>query len=111
MSDADYAEDLPQAERIARVSELVLQAPPGEINEVVNGASSCISLMRRCPLNRHQSPVNADAKLILNDQAVLDQVLRKALPSYHREHNTVVDLPGHSHKVRLGRRSSPSSAQ
>jgi hypothetical protein len=38
MSDADYVEDLPQAERVARVSKLVLQAPPGEINEVVNGA-------------------------------------------------------------------------
>lgn len=39
MSDADYVQDLPQAERIALASKFVLQAPPGEIGEVLNGAS------------------------------------------------------------------------
>jgi hypothetical protein len=37
---ADYASDLTPSQRVSLARDLILQAPPGEVNDVVNGKPS-----------------------------------------------------------------------
>ncbi|KAL7418150.1 F-actin-capping protein subunit alpha [Mrakia frigida] len=69
-------EELSTEERIQVVSKYILQAPPGEINDVVN-----------------------DVRLLLDDDALFQSLLPSALKEYHSSQFTAVDVPGQSYQT------------
>ncbi|CED83188.1 Uncharacterized conserved protein [Phaffia rhodozyma] len=72
-------EDVPQlsvVERVALVSNLIRQAPPGEINDVIN-----------------------DARLLLQDDKAFDEAVGPAVKSYNHDQFVAFDVPGLSYKT------------
>jgi capping protein alpha len=86
-------------ERIQTAAQFLLQAPPGEINDVLNGAR----LLRPRPRPRwprsHIS-VCVDVRNIIADDEALQVGLLPALREYNLAQFIVADVPGASHQVR-----------
>ena len=86
-------------ERVQAVSQFLLQSPPGEINDVLNG--------RFNPFARHQDhvadtpPICTDVRMLVGDDESLEAGVLPALQQYNLEQFTVAEVPGAGHTVRI----------
>ena len=83
------------SERIQAVSKFLLESPPGEINDVLNG----ILLLTVHSLQKSQ-PHLADVRNIIADDDSLQQGIAPALREYNLAQFITVDVPGTDHQVR-----------
>lgn len=85
-------------DRIRAASNFLLQSPPGEINDVLNG------MVKPGTLLSHKIPVTydiPDIRNIISDDDLLQEGIQPALREYNIEQFTVVDVPDTNHQVRL----------
>jgi len=85
-------------DRIEAASSFLLQSPPGEINDVLNGMFAIASvvlwsLTRACCLLR------TDVRNIISDDESLQEGVLPALVEYNLAQFTTVDVPGTDHQV------------
>lgn len=82
-------------ERIQAVSKFLLQSPPGEINDVLNGMRAVESYLCVANfLNRH-----VDVRNIIADDDSLQQGVKPALREYNIAQFITAEVPGHQHQV------------
>lgn len=93
-------------ERIALAAELLVQSPPGEINDVLNGLSNLpvtfVWLTRG---------VAIDIRTIIDDDARLQNGIAGALGQYNLDQFVTADAPDESHQARRTPAVVPSSLQ
>ena len=73
---SDYG-DVPDEEKLEIVTGFLLDAPPGEFNEVVT-----------------------DVRTLLNNDDLLNETFAATAQAYNTNHMVAVDLPDAEHKVR-----------
>jgi hypothetical protein len=86
-------------ERIQVASAFVLQSPPGEINDVLNGSRSRTPLIRYVYLRDTPGSSRVDVRVIVNDDDVLEDGLLPALRDYNLAQFILVDVPDANHQV------------
>lgn len=84
------------SERIQAVSKFLLESPPGEINDVLNGI---------LPFNVPYSPPKSssyfpDVRNVIADDDSLQQGIAPALREYNLTQFITADVPGSNHQVR-----------
>jgi len=84
------------SERIQAVSKFLLESPPGEINDVLNGI----------PPSLLSIPTNGlslfpDVRNIIADDDSLQQGIAPALREYNLTQFITVDVPGSNHQVSI----------
>ena len=87
-------------ERIALAAELLVQSPPGEINDVLNGLSDLPA-----PFLWLTRGVATDIRTIIDDDARLQNGISSALEQYNLNQFVTVDAPDTTHQAR----STPQS--
>jgi len=97
-------------ERIQAVSQFLLQSPPGEINDVLNGTVTFYQKSRsRSALTIYAPPPPfSDVRVLIGDDESLEMGVLPALQQYNLEQFTVAEVPGAGHNVRR-HLSSPRS--
>lgn len=99
-------------ERIRAASKFLLQSPPGEINDVLNGMGPfSLPLPSLCPnadcLLSHISRklivivLHVDVRNIISDDDSLQSGILPALREYNLEQFITANVPGHQHSVRV----------
>lgn len=83
-------------ERIQAASNFILQSPPGEINDVLNGLSMSPQCGRVISQN-HTWPT--DVRNIISDDDSLQDGVFPALQEYNLAQFTTVEVPGTDHQV------------
>jgi capping protein alpha len=83
--------------RIETVSQFLLQSPPGEINDVLNGTVGCVF---DTPRSRSVSD-RIDVRVLIGDDESLETGVLPALVQYNLEQLTVAEVPGAGHNVGL----------
>jgi capping protein alpha len=81
--------------RIATASSFLLQSPPGEINDVLNGSM----ITNRGMSKVHWLLLNVDVRAIVSDDEALQDGLIPALEQYNMEQFITVPVPGQPHQV------------
>ena len=85
-------------ERIQAVSQFLLQSPPGEINDVLNGA------VNRLLITKYSANVCTcgliDVRTLIGDDESLENGVLPALQQYNLEQFTIAEVPGAGHAVR-----------
>ena len=91
-------------ERIQAVSQFLLQSPPGEINDVLNGTVNLLSKIQIALSTLTQStrppPPFSDVRVLIGDDESLEMGVLPALQQYNLEQFTVAEVPGAGHNVR-----------
>ena len=85
-------------ERIQAVSQFLLQSPPGEINDVLNGQFGLLSLL--CPSLTLSPSDSTDVRNIISGDDSLQAGVYPALQEYNIKQFIVADVPGVKHQVR-----------
>lgn len=91
-------------ERIAVAAELLVQSPPGEINDVLNGLSDLPALFVQ--LTRRMA---TDIRTIIDDDVRLQRGIAGALEQYNLDQFVTVGAPDEDHQVRSTRLVALSS--
>ena len=81
------------SERIKAVSKFLLESPPGEINDVLNGIP--LSTLNPC----RRADLFADVRNIIADDDSLQEGIAPALREYNLAQFVTVDVPGSEHQV------------
>jgi capping protein alpha len=84
-------------ERVQAVSQFLLQSPPGEINDVLNGP--IIAFARYQHHVADVPPICADVRMLVGDDESLEAGVLPALQQYNLEQFTVAEVPGAGHTV------------
>lgn len=84
-------------ERIQAASKFLLQAPPGEINDVLNG--ECFQHPKSSSV--YTELYCTDVRNIVSDDDVLQAGVLPALRQYNLAQFITADVPGHQHQVRV----------
>ena len=79
-------------ERIKTASQLLLQSPPGEINDVLNGMSPSV-------LEKFRWAIVVDVRMMIEDDDALQQGILPALKEYNMAQLITVEVPGLNHQV------------
>ena len=82
-------------ERIAVAADLLVQSPPGEINDVLNGLSDLPALFGK--LIRRAA---TDIRTIIDDDVRLQKGIAGALEQYNLDQFVTVGAPDENHQVR-----------
>jgi len=82
------------AERIQAASNFLLQSPPGEINDVLNGLSMSLQSSRVVLTAKH-----ADVRNIISDDDSLQEGVLPALLEYNLAQFITVEVPDTKHQV------------
>lgn len=82
-------------ERIQIASSFLLQAPPGEINDVLNG----LVYLNFKVLVNNTDDGQQDVRNIISDDDALQAGVKPALREYNLEQFITVEVPGTSHQV------------
>ncbi len=82
-------------ERIAVAAELLVQSPPGEINDVLNGLSDLPALFGKLT-----SRAATDIRTIIDDDVRLQKGIAGALEQYNLDQFVTVGAPDEDHQVR-----------
>jgi capping protein (actin filament) muscle Z-line, alpha len=82
------------SERIQAVSSFLLQSPPGEINDVLNGWCSV-----RTPFTTYPTLLPLDIRNIISDDDLLQEGILPALKEYNLAQFITTDVPGTGHQV------------
>jgi capping protein alpha len=85
------------SERIQAASSFLLQSPPGEINDVLNGLSSLLYCLNA--FVTHPIRVMIDVRNIISDDDLLQEGVLPALKEYNLEQFITADVPGTGHQV------------
>lgn len=93
-------EELSTEERVAVVSLYILQAPPGEINDVVSGELNLVPSSSSSRIAQSSRSAATDVRHLLDDDALFQSLLPAALKKYNHSQYTAVDVPGHDYQVR-----------
>jgi capping protein alpha len=81
-------------DRIQAASSFILQSPPGEINDVLNGGSATHFL---APVL--SNALSVDVRNIISDDDSLQEGLLPALVEYNLAQFMTVEVPGTDHQV------------
>jgi len=85
-------------DRVQVAASFILQSPPGEINDVLNGAYHLH--VPPCYTNWHSiTNFYADVRVIVDDDAGLEEGILPSLREYNLTQFTTVDVPGGHHQV------------
>jgi hypothetical protein len=93
-------EELSTEERVAVVSKYILQAPPGEINDVVSGELNLDPSSSSSRIAHSSRSAATDVRHLLDDDTLFQSLLPAALKEYNHSQYTAVDVPGHDYQVR-----------
>ncbi|KAF7791418.1 hypothetical protein EIP86_002434 [Pleurotus ostreatoroseus] len=92
-------------ERIQAASKFLIQSPPGEINDVLNGTRICPSSILRDTddfssdlLAIQRIVVFADVRNIISDDETLQAGILPALKEYNLAQFITAEVPGHQHQ-------------
>jgi capping protein alpha len=85
-------------DRVQVATSFILQSPPGEINDVLNGAHHLSCFLFHAMLI-DTLPLCADVRVIVDDDAGLEEGVLPALREYNLAQFTTVDVPGGHHQV------------
>lgn len=83
------------SDRVQAVANFVLQSPPGEINDVLNG----MEYLRSTTLDFRRIAF-LDIRNIISHDELLQDGIRPALKEYNLAQFITVDVPGNNHQVR-----------
>ena len=86
--------------RIETVSKFLLQSPPGEINDVLNGTVDFVFEPRSLSMS-DRTCVRIDVRVLIGDDESLETGVLPALRQYNLEQLTVAEVPGAGHNVGL----------
>jgi capping protein alpha len=89
-------------ERIRTASQFILQAPPGEINDVLNGERRC--LRYACSFTLWMTSSFPDVRNIIADDESLQSGILPALREYNLAQFITADIPGSELQVGIGAR-------
>jgi len=84
-------------ERVQAVSQFLLQSPPGEINDVLNGPF--IAFVRYQDHVADAPPICVDVRMLVGDDESLEAGVLPALQQYNLEQFTVAEVPDAGHTV------------
>jgi capping protein (actin filament) muscle Z-line, alpha len=87
-------------ERVQAACSFILQSPPGEINDVLNGTLDPTAARLSTVLTVVAGD-SADVRNIISDDDSLHNGIQPALKQYNMEQFITVDVPGTSHQVRV----------
>lgn len=85
-----------EQERIETVSKFLLQSPPGEINDVLNGT---VHSLFHISWPDVPAPAYVDVRVLIGDDESLETGILPALTQYNLEQLTVAEVPGAGHSV------------
>ena len=94
--------NMDSTERIEAASKFLLQSPPGEINDVLNGAlhESFTAVVAATHMsNGTPSRLGADVRNIISDDDSLQAGVLPALREYNLSQFITAEVPGHQHQV------------
>ncbi|KAH9480503.1 F-actin-capping protein subunit alpha-2 [Psilocybe cubensis] len=83
-------------DRIKAASQFLLQSPPGEINDVLNGAVQSLQPLHETGILIMNA--TSDIRYIISDDDLLQEGIQPALREYNIEQFTVVDVPETNHQ-------------
>jgi capping protein alpha len=83
------------SERIQAASSFLLQSPPGEINDVLNGLSPSLYCLNAFVTH----PTRIDVRNIISDDDLLQEGVLPALKEYNLAQFITADVPGTGHQV------------
>ena len=86
-------------DRIEVASKFLLQSPPGEINDVLNG-TWVLSILRTNEFLTCQVWCT-DVREIVADDGALQEGIQPVLQQYNMEQFVTATVPEHEHQVRL----------
>ena len=87
-------------ERIQAVSQFLLQSPPGEINDVLNGTVKPFPNPDRAQRSHAIYAPPSDVRVLIGDDESLEMGVLPALQQYNLDQFTVAEVPGAGHSVR-----------
>ena len=93
----DENANISQDAKMTMASKFVLQSPPGEINDVLNGEYLTLTTPAKYLIFKWDYWL--DIRTIIADDQSLEVGLSAAIVEYNITQFTVVDVPGQSHKV------------